>query len=92
MMNFADEEGLRGPEDFFAALQDSRFGTFDIDLDQAGQRVLPRNSVQSDGFDFDCGSFLGRAFHKNATIHAGLKTRSLKTQAPNTGPYCSRND
>ncbi len=36
-MNFAYEEGLRGPEDFFAALQDGRFGAFDIDLDQGGQ-------------------------------------------------------
>ena len=93
MMNFANEEGLRGPEYFFAALQDGRFGAFDIDLYQAGQGVLPSNSVESDGFDFDCKFFCGgRGFHKYATIHAGLKTGSLKAQAPDCGPYCFRNN
>src|SRR6266481_6601469 len=92
VMNLTDEGGLRGPKDFFAALQYGRFGTFDIDLDQAGQRVLPRNSVQSGGFDFDCGPFLGRAFHKHATIHAGLETRSLKTQTAIGGRYRLRNN
>src|SRR6266478_3216064 len=93
VMNFADEKGLRGPEDFFAAMQDGRLRTFDIDLDQAGQVVLPCNSVQSNGFDFDCGFFgSGRVFQKNAAIHAGLKTSSLKTQAPDCGAHCFRNN
>jgi len=92
-MNFADEKGLRGPEDFFATMQDVRFGTFDIDLDQAGQVVLPCNSVQSDGCDFDCGFFGGRCvFHEYAAIHAGLKTSSLKTQAPDCGAHCFRDN
>src|SRR5580693_96259 len=73
VMDFADDEGLCGSEDFFAALQDGRFGTFDINLDQAGQGVLPSNSIQSDGLDFDCGYFGGRVFQKNAPIHTGLK-------------------
>jgi len=92
-MNFADEKGLRGPEDFFATMQDGRFGTFDIDLDQAGQDVLPRNSVQSGGLDFDCGFFGGGSvFHKNTTIHAGLKTSSLKTQTSDCGARCFRDN
>jgi hypothetical protein len=93
VMNFADEEGLCGPEDFFATTQDGRFGAFDIDLDQAGQVVLPSNSVQSDRFDFDCRFFgCRRVLHKNSTIHAGLKTSSLKTQAPDCGAHCFRNN
>ena len=55
VVNFADEERLRGLEDFFAALQDGGFEAFDIDLDQTGQGVLPRNGVQSDGVDLNWG-------------------------------------
>jgi hypothetical protein len=93
VMNFTDEEGLRGPEDFLATLQDGRFEAFDIDLDQTGQDVLARNGVQSDGVDFDCG-FLGdgRIFDKSATVHAGLKAGSLKTQTAISGRYCLRNN
>src|SRR5882762_5958498 len=88
VVNLADEEGLRGPKDFFAALQDGRFGTFDIDLDQAGQRVLPRNSVESDGFHFNSGSLGdGRVLDKDARVHAGVKTGSLKTQTAISGRY-----
>ena len=46
----------------------------------------------SDGLDFNCGSFGGRVLHKNATIHAGLKTRSLKTHTAIGGRYCLRNN
>jgi hypothetical protein len=45
VMNFADEKRLRGLENLFTAPQDGCFGAFDIDLDQAGQGVLARNSV-----------------------------------------------
>src|SRR5258708_34921088 len=89
VMNFAHEPGLRGTEDFFTPLQDGRFGPFDIDLDQARESVLSRNSVEGDGFDFNRGSFSdGDVFHKNASVHAGVKTGSLKTQTVISGRHC----
>src|SRR5258708_3812145 len=93
VMNFAHEPGLRGTEDSFTALQDGRFGPLDIDLDQARQSVLPRNSVESDGFHFNSGSFGdGRVLDKDAPVHAGVKTGSLKAQTAISGRYCLRNN
>src|ERR1700730_218185 len=87
VMDFTDDNGLRGSKDPFTAPQDRRLRALHIDLDYTWQRVLAPKRVQSDGFDFDSGFTGGEiVFRDGSAIHTRLKAGSLKFDAPISEP------